>query len=242
MRRINFWRNGYFIPFLILLGFCSIACGHYTEYNDSGYEVLHEKTFKTTPGKNFKLKAYSGDVTITTSDEPEVYVKILGNERAEKKIKFDFDESDNGVTVITSGHDNWNIFNFGRGIKLRFEIRLPRNYNAKVSSSGGDIKLEDLNGKIELGSSGGDIIIKNTNGTAVVSTSGGEVNLVNTTGDLDLKTSGGDIKSLGFNGNISATTSGGSIELKGTNGKIDASTSGGDVDLDYTGQNLGIDL
>lgn len=242
MRKISLPKNGYIIPVLILLSFSSVACGHYTEFNDSSYMVLQEKTFNTTPGKSFKLKAYSGDVTITTSDEPQVYIKILGNERAEKKVKFDFAESDEGVTVTTTGHDNWNFFNFNRGVKLRFEIRLPRNYNAKISTSGGDIKLEDLSGRIELGSSGGDIVIKNTNGNTVISTSGGEVNLDNTTGSLDLKTSGGDIKATGFNGDVSAYTSGGGITLRGGNGKIDASTSGGDVNLDYTGQNMGIHL
>jgi DUF4097 and DUF4098 domain-containing protein YvlB len=240
MRIINFGRMGYFIPILIFLVFSSLACGHYSEFKDSSYSLLNEKTFNTVPGKSFKLKAYSGDVTVTTSDDPQVYIKIYGNERAEKKVKFDFDETDEGVTVTADGHNEWNFFNFGRGIKLRYEIKLPRNYNAKISSSGGDIRLENLNGKIELSSSGGDIIIKNTTGNVAASTSGGEVTLDNTEGNLDLKTSGGDIKSTGFKGDISASTSGGEIKLIGGNGKIDAGTSGGNVELDYTGQNMGI--
>jgi DUF4097 and DUF4098 domain-containing protein YvlB len=242
MKKINILKNGYILPILIILGFSSMACGHYSEYEDSGMNIIHEKTFDTTPGKIFRLKAYSGDVIITTSDEPQVYIKILGNERAEKKIKFDFDESSEGVTVTTVGHEGWNFFNFGRGIRLRYEVRLPRNYNTRVSTSGGEIRLEDLNGKIELSSSGGDIVIRNTNGSAKVSTSGGEVNLDNAKGSLDLSTSGGDIKSIGFEGSLSAHTSGGSINLKGGNGRIDAGTSGGDVDLDYTGQNMGVYL
>lgn len=242
MKKINLLHNRYIIPLLLILGFSSMACGHYSDFEDSGFSVMHEKTFKTTPGKNFKLKAYSGDVTITTSDDPEVYIKISGNRRAEKKVKFDFDESEEGVTVIANGHDGWNFFNFNSGIRLKFEIRLPKNYNAKVSTSGGDIKLEYLDGKIDLSSSGGDIVLRNTNGRAVVNTSGGEVSLSNSTGDLDLKTSGGDIKSLDFNGNLNANTSGGSITLKGGNGKIDAGTSGGDVSLDYVGQNMGVYL
>jgi hypothetical protein len=242
MKNKNFWMNSYLFTILVLLGISSIACGHYSDFDDSGYMTLQEKTFNTIAGKTFRLKAYSGDVIITTSDEPEVYVKIFGNKRAEKRVKFDFDESEDGVTINTVGHDNWSFFNFHRGIGLRFEIRLPRNYNAKVSTSGGEIKLENLNGRIDLNSSGGDIVIRNTEGSTVVSTSGGEVNLNNTKGNLDLKTSGGDIKSYDFDGNLSAYTSGGSIRLKGGNGKIDANTSGGDVELDYIGQNMGVHL
>jgi DUF4097 and DUF4098 domain-containing protein YvlB len=242
MKNIKFGKMAYLIPLLMLLSFTSFACGHYTEFEDSGYRTLQEKAFNTVPGKSFKLKTFSGDVIVTTSDEPQVYIKVLGNERAEKKVKFDFDQSDEGVTLTAKGYDEWNFFNFGRGIKLRYEIRLPGNYDATISSSGGDIRLEDLNGKIELNSSGGDIIIKNTNGSTRASTSGGELNLENTTGNLDLKTSGGDIISAGFNGDISANTSGGSIKLEGGNGKIYAGTSGGDVELNYTGQNKGIYL
>jgi uncharacterized protein involved in outer membrane biogenesis len=204
--------------------------------------MLEQKTFETSPGKNFKLKAFSGDVLITTSDDPVVYIKIYGNERAKRKVKFDFENTDEGVTVTTEGHDNWNFFNFGNGVKLKFEIRLPKTYNANVSSSGGDIRLEDLTGKIELSSSGGDITLKNVDGNTAVSTSGGDVNLDNAKGSFDLKTSGGDIKSLDYNGDLYASTSGGDIDLRGGNGKIDAHTSGGEINLDYTGKNMGVNL
>jgi DUF4097 and DUF4098 domain-containing protein YvlB len=242
MRKFNFWKGLCLIPVFMILGLSCVACGHYTEFDDSSFSVIHEKTFNTTPGKTFKLKAYSGDVVITTSDEPQVYIKILGNERAERKVKFDFSEGDDGITVTTKGHDTWGLFNFGQGIRLRFEVRLPRNYNAVVSSSGGDIKLGDLNGNVEFNTSGGDVIINNVNGDVVVTTSGGKVNLDNTRGNLDLETSGGDIKSVGFEGSISAHTSGGGVTLIGGSGKIDAGTSGGDVTLDYAGANLGIYL
>ena len=145
---------------LFLFGLTSMACSH---YNDLGYgdlQVLQEKAFNTSPGKNFILKASSGDVMISTSDSPDVYIKILGNERARKKVDFHFDNSSNGVTVEADVRSGWNFFSFGSGIKLRFEIQIPKNYNADVSSRGGDIRLSDLNGEIVLRSSGGDIIVK----------------------------------------------------------------------------------
>ena len=242
MKMINFWKKAYILPAFLIISLSTAACGHYTEFDDSNFSVLQEKIFNTTPGKTFNLKAYSGDVIVTTSDEPQVYVKILGNDRAEKKVRFEFSEGDDGVSIITKGHENWNFFNFGNGIRLRFEVRLPKNYNAKISSSGGDIKLENLNGNIDFSTSGGDVFIKNSTGEIEASTSGGEVNLADTKGNLELKTSGGDIRSDGFDGNIYAHTSGGSVSLKGGNGKIDAGTSGGNVDLDYSGANMGIYL
>ena len=229
------------LALIALFSLTSLGCS-YTNYDVGDLQVIHEKTFNTTEGKRFTLKAYSGDVYITTSDEPSVYVKILGNNRAKEKVNFKFENTSDGVSVITERPDGWNFFSFGRGIKLRFEIRLPKNYNADISSSGGDITVKDLNGSKELKSSGGDISIENSNGSLFASTSGGDIQLSNITGDQKLKTSGGDITSMDFKGDLDASTSGGNITLKGTDSKIDASTSGGEIKLNYSGENLGINL
>lgn len=242
--KIQFNKEFVWLPIILFLSITTFACGHYTEFDGdySDYKIIKEKSFDTSPGKNLILKASSGDVVITTSDSSRVYIKILGNERASKKVKFNFENSSDGVTIVAENKDGWNFFNFGRGIKLRFEISLPKSYNAKVSSSGGDISLNDLSGNADLHSSGGDVNVQNTSGDIIVSTSGGDIVTTNNSGNLELNTSGGDIKTIGFNGNVSASSSGGDIILEGKNGQIDAHTSGGEINLNYTGQNMGIKL
>ncbi len=227
---------------LFFFSISSFACNDFYGTSDSNLKVLEERTFNTTPGKNFELKAFSGDVYISTTDSPTVYIKIMGNEKAQKYVTFEFENTADGVTVSTKKKDKWNFFNLFNGINLKFEVKLPKNYNANVSSSGGDINLDNLNGRIMLKSSGGDIAVKNTNGKLDVSTSGGDISLKNATGDQNLSTSGGDVESVGFIGNIDASTSGGDIVLNGSNGKIDASTSGGEIKLNYSGKNSGIKL
>lgn len=235
--------TGTILSILLILLFSLISFGcSYTNYDVSDLKVIHEKTFNTAPGKSLTLKAYSGDVFITTSDEPTVYVRILGNSRAKEKVQFKFENTDDGVSITTERPGGWNFFSFGKGIKLRFEIRLPRNYNAEISSSGGDISIKDLDGTKDLKSSGGDISLENSTGSLYVSTSGGDIQLNNISGEENLKTSGGDITSTGFKGNLTASTSGGDISLNGSDGKIDAGTSGGQIKLIYQGDNLGISL
>jgi len=230
------------ILFFFFFSFISFACGPYTDFDNSNYSVIEEKTFDTSPGKDFNLEAYSGDVFITTSEGSQVRVRVLGNDRTRKRVNVEFENSDDGVNVIAKRIGGWSFFNFGSSIKLRFEITLPKNYNAKVSTSGGDIKLAYLNGKIDLRSSGGDIGISNTSGKTFVSTSGGDLSSNNSIGDMEFKTSGGDVHIEKFNGNVDASTSGGDIYLNGSNGKVRAHTSGGEIELNYTGNNYGIDL
>ena len=66
---------------------------------DESLNVLHEKTFNISPGKLLKLDAASGDVIVRTWDKPQVYVKILGNSRAERKVDFSFDATDKSSLI-----------------------------------------------------------------------------------------------------------------------------------------------
>ena len=75
-----------FITLLFLsFSLTSAACRkeQYFDFNgDRDLKVLHEKTFSISPGKTLKVEGSSGDITLTTWDKSEVYVKILGNDKA----------------------------------------------------------------------------------------------------------------------------------------------------------------
>ncbi len=208
---------------------------------DENLSILHEKTFNISPDKLLKLDASSGDVIINSWDKPQVYVKILGNSKAERKVDFSFKSTDEYVEV-TAEHEH-NFFNwFGNGVRMKFEITVPTNFNTEIRSSGGDIKMTGVTGNQKMKTSGGDLLITDANGNLTASTSGGDIKTTNTKGTSDLSTSGGQVKCIDFDGDLSASTSGGDIILKGKNSKISAHTSGGDVSITYVGENKGIDI
>lgn len=204
-------------------------------------KVIHEKTFQTEAGKNLRLDAASGDVYIGTWDKPEVYVKITGNKKAYSKVKFRFDNDHDGVTIVAK-RENWISFLSWGGIYLKFDIKVPRNYNPIITTAGGDVKIGELKGVVKVKTSGGDIIVRNTSGMISTTTSGGDIHLHDSNGEMRLSTSGGDIIVKNFEGNVTLSTSGGDIQLTGGEGKVKAETSGGDINLAYTGTNEGIDL
>lgn len=204
--------------------------------------LLHEKTFATAPGKLLKVETQSGSVKIETWDKNEVHIKVYGNEKAKEKLEFKFNEEDWGVYIATKRKDSFWGFNWGHSLHVRFEIMVPKSYNTKVSTSGGNIGVKNLAGNIDGKTSGGDLKLYDNVGNTNVSTSGGDVTIKNNKGNTHASTSGGNISVTDFNGDLEVSTSGGDVELKGGNAKIDASTSGGDVKLDYWGENLGIDL
>lgn len=187
--------------------------------------VIHEKTFKVKEGQRLELYASMGDVKINTWDKDEIYVKVSGSSKVEKNFEFTFDETNYGVKIEAKREGGWFNFNwFSNGSDLVFEISLPKKFEVKAKTSGGDMRIRDLTGEVDL------------------NTSGGDIDLLNYKGDGLLHTSGGDIKCENSGGNLEVSTSGGEINLKSANGRIDAGTSGGDIILDYTGNNEGIEL
>ena len=225
----------------IIISVSSFGCsnGEVTWNDDKDLQVLHEKTFQISPGKSLRIEGSSGDITVTTWDRSEVYIKISGNEKAKERYDFNF-ENDSEKIEVTAKRES-SFLSWG-GIRLRFEVKIPSNFNPSLFTSGGDIKLAGVTGKIVLKTSGGDISTKYTNGDLRVATSGGNINFENNKGNIKGSTSGGDINAKNFDGDLDISTSGGNIELTGKNSKIDASTSGGNIELNYTGENKGIEL
>jgi len=222
----------FILAFLSFL-FCSNAFA-------GGLKVLHEKSFNVNPGETLELESESGDIVISTWSKNEVFVKVYGNRKAEERVDFSFERTSDGVRIIAEKEGSF--FNWFSSVEMRFEIRLPAEFNADVKTSGGDIAVKDLKGKMIYKTSGGDVDLQNTNGALTVKTSGGDIELSKHEGNSKLSSSGGDIKCIDTKGDLDAGTSGGGIILKTVDGRIDARTSGGDITLDYTGVNNGIEL
>lgn len=231
-----------FITVIFMAAF-SLSCARNDSFfGDENLQVLHEKTFQISPGKTLKVNTSSGNIEIITWDKNEVYARILGNERAMKKVEFTFNNDENIVEITAKTKNSFLGFVNNSGIKMKFEIRVPKNFNPIISTAGGNIALEDLTGDPRLTTSGGNIYVKNSSGNIKTNTSGGEIRVENVSGNINLSTSGGDIVANQFTGDFEANTSGGNIKLIGSDSKIFAETSGGNIRLDYLGKNKGIEL
>lgn len=222
---------------ILTLSFLAILLiGKLTQADDA--RLLFEKTIATESGKELITSLVAGGIEISTWDKNEVNVKVYGNDEAEEKIIFSAEQTTAGVKVEGKQKDSKNFKN----LTIRVEIVVPKNYDLKLYSSGGNLSVKDITGKIETNTSGGNIKIENTAGNLEAYTAGGNVAISISNGNIKVSTSGGKISVNDFNGNIDVSTAGGDIVLDGKNGKIDASTAGGSIKLDYEGKNMGVDM
>lgn len=199
-----------------------------------------EKTFTVQPGGNLKAATQGGDITIKTSDSPEVHVLVQQVVRAAteqeaddilSKLTLTLEQSGNEVTAEAKyekrGPGTW--FGNWPPVTVSFVVTVPKNFNLKLNTSGGNISVASLNGNVHARTSGGDLQFARIDGDIDAGTSGGNVSLQEGTARAMLRTSGGDIAIDRAGGPTDVSTSGGNIKINSVAQLISATTSGGNI-------------
>jgi len=202
-----------------------------------------EKTFTVKAGDQLEVSTDVGELAVTGTDKHEVsvVVSINGSEDRMDKFHVGFDQTGNTVKIVgKNDRDHFRFFDNGF-LNVRYQIQVPREFNIRVETAGGDIIVENTKGKVEGGTSGGDIELTKLDGPVHLKTSGGNIKIMDSRGDFVMSTSGGNINGDGVIGDMDVETSGGNITIRDSDGKLTASTSGGDIKVRLK-DNKGIDL
>lgn len=199
-----------------------------------------EKTFDVQKGGNLVMEKIRGDVYITTWNKNtvkiheirkmDVYTEAEAN-AVLKETDIIYQKIDN--TIKVGGGDSYRSY-----MSSKFDVVLPANFNVAIGTSGGDISVTDLQGKVDLKTSGGDIDLVRIDGLVIAKTSGGDVSVKENKQSVTIKTSGGDIAISDVMGEVDAKTSGGDITVENNKARVSASTSGGDIEL----RNIGAEV
>lgn len=190
-----------------------------------------ERTFSVHSGGTLFLDADVGNISIVSTDSEELSatVYVHGTEEQLRKFNVKFDQDDNSVKIkgrLTRYH--FRLFSTN-SLDILFEVRVPKNFNLNLQTSGGNIDITGVTGNIDGETSGGNIELSGLESIVKMSTSGGNVSIKNSKGDFTLETSGGNMYGESITGPLFMETSGGNIEVRDIDGKLRASTSGGNI-------------
>ncbi len=192
-----------------------------------------QKNFNVTKGGRLVVAVSGGDIRVNVWDKMQVQMTA-------KNIGDDADlltaeQQGNTVTVEFKSHDGWT--NSHRD--LRFDFYVPKDFNVDLNTSGGDVRIDgDLQGDAAMHTSGGDLVLNGVSGKVNGKTSGGDITVKDIGGDANLSTAGGDIQVSHAGKNLDVATSGGDISVGTVDGSLGASTSGGDMSISKVGGNL----
>lgn len=204
-----------------------------------------EKTFNVQPGGTLTVKTQGGDIRVETGTGDRVEVKAHETIRASSEEEADTILADLDLKIEQAGNDVSAVAKYDKTggwfsgwtqpVQVSFTVKVPARYQVDLHTSGGDIGVGNLSGKVLARTSGGGVSVGAIDGEVNVSTSGGNIALVSATGATKLSTSGGNIKVDRVGGDADLETSGGDISVHAVSGVLQASTSGGDVSAALTG-------
>lgn len=219
--------------FLMVVGFSILAnSGALAEKP----EKVIQKSFEVSPGGILVIDTDFGSIDVRTHDKNMVDAEIIIKSKSSRESKFksaleDFELTFNqdGNKIIIEG--NWDRESWlqSNPFNLEFIMSIPKAFNVDLTTSGGSIAVDDLNGNVNTQTSGGSLNFGNITGEVNGKTSGGSIQVESCQGNIDVKTSGGSIKLGRIEGNVDAHTSGGSIKVFEVTGNIVAKTSGGGI-------------
>jgi DUF4097 and DUF4098 domain-containing protein YvlB len=120
-----------------------------------------------------------------------------------------------------------------------FVINVPRDLDlAKLETSGGDVKVTGISGRVEAESGGGKVQLDNIGGAVTAETGGDSIEIGTVNGDLHLETGGGKIYIANAKGKVDASTGGGNIVLVSSAQGATLEAGGGNIDVKQCGGKL----
>ena len=206
-------------------------------------EKVFEKKFTVNPGGTFAIKTDFGNVEIVGTDSKEVsiHAQMEGRQRDIDEFTITANQTAEGVEVVGRSPRTGKWFNWGNNnLNVTFTVKVPREYNLRMETSGGDIHVSTVQGKLNGGTSGGNITLKDITGSVDLETSGGDIRVERVQGQLIMETSGGDIRIADVKGDVDVNTSGGNVTLNMIEGKVRAETSGGNITMKVKESNKGV--
>ena len=192
-----------------------------------------ERVFSVSSGGKLELDIETGgDIEISSWDKNEIKVLAEVSGRDAEMIVVDMEETSNGLEIYTE-------YSRRRArADVDMVIFVPAQFNLEISTSGGDVQIDGIEGKIEGSSMGGDLTFTRLAGTIEFSTMGGDIELSNSDVDGSVHTMGGDVDISDVTGSVDGTTMGGDVTYdnvqsgSGAKKEVNISTMGGDVNVD----------
>jgi hypothetical protein len=113
------------------------------------------RTIEMSPGGSLRLKSFSGRVTITASDRPEIVIDAVRRAPRDRldRVKLDIHTSGPNVVVVNANRDERSWFDFlgnNRVVDTDFDIKVPRRTNLDVSVFSAPVTVEGVEGSHKL--------------------------------------------------------------------------------------------
>ncbi|HSE48308.1 MAG TPA: DUF4097 family beta strand repeat-containing protein [Terriglobales bacterium] len=188
------------------------------------------------------LKAGDGHVRVTSSDSPEISVRVVtdGYRIAPDEVTIEESQEGGGVRVVVRVPRGMRLCIGICVRRIEIDVTVPRRTNLDLRTDDGNITVAHVRGEFRLHTGDGHMELHNLDGSLVASSGDGHISADGRFDRLDLSSGDGRIEADAERGSKVATTwrlrSGdGSVTLRLPDdfaAELDATTGDGSVDVD----------
>lgn len=186
-----------------------------------GSPSIEEKTETFTVKGTPKVTVEAGDCNVVVRgwDKSEVRYALTRISRTTNQTtnqtttNLKAEQKDSDVNIVIGGDKDKNGSGyFGESNRMRLEIFVPKKTNLKITT-GGEIRLEGVSGKIDLKGDDEAINVRDGDGQLTLNSSDARVRVIGFRGEVDAKNADGTMNFEGDFQNLSAQTVDGTIIL-----------------------------
>lgn len=176
-----------------------------------------------------------GSITITGWGSESVQVSADVSGRSAENVDLKVEEKAGGVLVSTQYLEEHR----SQSTSIHIDVRVPSIYNVEISSMGGGVTIDGVEGTFKGKTMGGELNLSNLKGELQLTTMGGAIRLTNSDVDGRVKTMGGKALVEDVFGDVKVTSMGGEVtrrRVTRTDGgsigeQVNINTMGGDIDV-----------
>jgi hypothetical protein len=138
------------------------------------------RTVPLPPGGTLQLKNFSGHVTITGTDRPEVVVDAVRRGTRTQLDRITLDVHAEGSTVIVdANHKDWSWMDWARKnvVETDLDVRVPRRTNLDVDVFSSPVEVRGVDGSYRVHAFSGGIRLMDATGSVDAHTFSGAVDI-----------------------------------------------------------------
>lgn len=207
------------------------------------------KSFQVKKGGNLEVDVDPGNVQVEPWSKDEVFIQA---ENIDGRYPERLEMTQLGNTVRLKYRDRRRNVN-----DLRFTINVPVDFNARIQTTGGNVverytlkgnfnvetkggnvTVDEINGKVDITSGGGNIRGEKIDGDVMISTGGGNVTLKTTTGNAEVRSGGGNLRLDNVGKGLKLDTGGGNVNVGDVGGEAEVRSGGGNMNVGKVTQKL----
>jgi DUF4097 and DUF4098 domain-containing protein YvlB len=214
---------------------CTVSVDSYTQI------VRDEKRFAVSGAADVRLTTFDGAIEVRSWDRPEVLVEIEKRGPTKESVEAleIVSQQKNGaieLEVKRPRRESFTHVAFSRSPSARLIVSLPRRADVRARTGDGSIRVDGVQGHLELRSGDGSIRVKDVSGEITLDTGDGSVTVEDAEGKLAIETGDGGMSVSGRFSAVRLRTHDGAIVYRAQPGSSmaddwDISTGDGSVSL-----------